>query len=145
MTTITRKSTPKDKFYRRYAAAYVLGIPTADVPNHSWKQLLPRIYGEEGAEPDAELLEKFRTAKGMLKGLSGANVIEMVTDAQAGAKIAPHESKATITEIVHDNMPNPPKAKAPARKAKAKSKAKVRKSTSKTSDADAINNLYGDK
>ena len=131
MTTITRKSTPKDKFYRRYAAAYVLGIPASDVPNHSWKQLLPRIYGEEGAEPDAELLEKFRTAKGMLKGLSGANVIEMVTDAQAGEKIAP---------------PKPaPKAKAPARKAKAKSKAKARKSTSKTSDADAINNLYGGK
>ena len=130
MTTITRKSTPKDKFYRRYAAAYVLGIPTADVPHHSWKQLLPRIYGEEGAEPDAELLEKFRTAKGMLKGLSGANVIEMVTDAQAGAKIAP---------------PKPaPKAKAPARKAKSKGLgAKVKKTAA--SDADAINNLYGGK
>jgi ribosomal protein L12E/L44/L45/RPP1/RPP2 len=130
MTTITRKSTPKDKFYRRYAAAYVLGIPTADVPNHSWKQLLPRIYGEEGAEPNAELLEKFRTAKGMLKGLSGANVIEMVTDAQAGAKIAP---------------PKPaPKAKAPARKAKSKGLgAKVKKNAA--SDADAINNLYGGK
>jgi hypothetical protein len=139
MTTQTRgKSTPKDKFYRRYAAAYVLGIPAEEVPEYSWKALLPRIYGEEGVEPDPVVLEKFRTTKSMLKGLSGATVIEMVTEAQIASEVV---EPAVIEDVK-------PKAKAPARKpaTKAKSKslgARVKKTT--TSDADAINQLYGNK
>ena len=106
MTTITRKSTPKDKFYRRYAAAYVLGIPTAEVPEHSWKALMPRIYGPEGVEPDAVVLDKFRTTKSMLKGLPGATVIEMVAEAQAAASdIAPTKSDLFVQRIrLHRGM-----------------------------------------
>jgi ribosomal protein L12E/L44/L45/RPP1/RPP2 len=130
MTTKTRKSTPKDKFYRRYAAAYVLGIPTTEVPEHSWKALMPRIYGPEGVEPDPVLLEKFRTTKSMLKGLPGVDVIEMVTQAQASDTIEP----AKIDK---------PEAKKSARKAAPK--AKARSSKKAADDADAINQLYGNK
>ena len=129
MTTQTRgKSTPKDKFYRRYAAAYVLGIPAEEVPEYSWKALLPRIYGQEGVDPDPVVLEKFRTTKSMLKGLSGATVIEMVTEAQSGAD--------EIEPAKPDNVKTP----APKPASKPKSKAKT-----KTSDADVLNQLYGKK
>lgn len=144
MTTNTRsKSTPKDKFYRRYAAAFVLGIVVADVPKHSWKDLFPRIYGEDGKGKDAELLERFRSAKGTIKGLSGAQVIEMVTQAQSAESIAPAKAGVTITEVEHENSPTPP-AKAPAKKPAAKKLgAKVKASAS--NDLDAIKALYGKK
>ena len=126
MTTKTRKSTPKDKFYRRYAAAYVLGIPTTEVPEHSWKALMPRIYGPEGVEPDPVLLEKFRTTKSMLKGLPGVDVIEMVTQAQASDTIEP----AKID-------------KREAKKSEPKPAPKARSSKKAADAADVITQLYG--
>ena len=147
---------PKDKFYRRYAAAYVLGIPAANVPEYTWKELFPRIYE---VEDEGVTLENFRNVKAQLKGLTGANVISMVTAAQAGKELpeptkptppAP-ETKADVSgwvEVEHENMPDPP-AKTPApkkaakpRKAQAK-KLGARVKRTATSDADAINKLYG--
>ena len=128
MTTQTRaKSTPKDKFYRRYAAAYVLGIVVEEVPNHSWKDLYPRIYGEDGQASDANLLAAFKQTKAQLKGLPGAKVIEIVGEAQAGKAIPEATTEA----------PAKPKAGKSTRKAKTKPAPK-----GKTSDADAIAALY---
>jgi hypothetical protein len=160
MTTATSKRTrtnklPKDRFYRRYAAAYVLGIPAASVPEYTWKDLFPRIYE---VEDEGVTLEKFRNAKAQIKGLRGSQVVEMVTQAQAAQGLKPVDvapapaPKATITEIVHDNMPNPP-ADLPTpklgrtvkpRKSRAKKLgAKVKRTA--TNDMDAINKLYGNK
>ena len=115
---------PKDKFYRRYAAAYVLGIPAVEVPEHSWKQLFPRIYAEDPAKQDTVLLEKFRTTKAMMKGLPGRAVIEMVVEAQGADTMEPAKLDA----------PKPaPKAKAP----------KQSKADAPKDDTDAINKAFG--
>lgn len=132
---------PKDKFYRRYAAAYVLGIPAANVPEYTWKELFPRIYE---VEDEGVTLENFRNVKAQVKGLTGANVISMVTAAQAGTDA----DVSAWEEVEHENMPNPPAKtpepkKAPApRKARAK-KLGARVKRTATNDLDAINKLYG--
>ena len=139
---------PKDKFYRRYAAAYVLGIPAANVPEYTWKELFPRIYE---VEDEGVTIENFRNVKAQFKGLTGANVISMVTAAQAGKELPEPETKADVSawvEVEHENMPNPPAKtpepkKAPApRKARAK-KLGARVKRTATNDTDAINKLYG--
>ena len=158
MTTATSKRTrtnklPKDRFYRRYAAAYVLGIPAASVPEYTWKDLFPRIYE---VEDEGVTLEKFRNAKAQIKGLRGAQVVEMVTQAQTAQDLKPADAapapapKATITEIVHENMPNPPADLTPAPKKAAPRKARAKKLGAKvkrtaSNDMDAINKLYGNK
>ena len=140
---------PKDKFYRRYAAAYVLGIPAANVPEYTWKELFPRIYE---VEDEGVTLENFRNVKAQFKGLTGANVISMVTAAQAGKELPEPETKADVSawvEVEHENMPNPPAKtpepkKAPApRKARAKSNLGAKVKRTATNDTDAINKLYG--
>tara|TARA_R100000808_G_scaffold14688_1_gene34538 strand:- start:4923 stop:5411 length:489 start_codon:yes stop_codon:yes gene_type:complete len=153
ITNKPARKLPKDKFYRRYAAAYVLGIPADNVPEYTWKELFPRVYE---ADDDGVTLENFRNVKAQIKGLSGANVISMVRAAQAGKELPeptkpvmpPAQEAKTNTgstpvsewvEVEHENMPNPP-AKAPAPKKAAKPRKAKR---SATSDADAINKLYG--
>jgi hypothetical protein len=141
-TTKRTSKLPKDKFYRRYAAAYVLGIPAANVPEYTWKDLFPRIYE---VEDEGVTLENFRNVKAQVKGLTGANVISMVTAAQAGTDA----DVSAWEEVEHENMPNPPAKtpepkKAPApRKARAKSNLGARVKRTATNDLDAINKLYG--
>jgi len=104
MTTATRKG-PKDKYFRRSAAADVLGI---ELDGQSWKKLRPLI---EAADADVQAAYEKQLAAFRANGVPRGTVIGHSANGEVKGTPVTEATPTATTET-----PKPARAKKPAQK-----------------------------